>query len=125
MFCADFPFAFDDQPIPLEEVGGARHVRGDHLISAAYAVDLLRIPIWVAYELTKSDAKKHLVRLDCFRKDPRLDDEVASVCSDYDEPIFDRGHMIPNADLARGRFAMTNSFIAWVRGLSLWQAFRP
>jgi DNA/RNA endonuclease G (NUC1) len=57
--------------------------------------DDLRIPIWVAYELTKSDAKKHLVRLDCFRKDPRLDDEVASVCADYDEPIFDRGHMIP------------------------------
>lgn len=73
--------------------------------------DDLRIPLWVAYKLTKADASVHLDRLECFRKDPRLSDEVASTCEDYDEPIFDRGHMVPSADLSRTRFAMTNSFI--------------
>jgi DNA/RNA endonuclease G (NUC1) len=73
--------------------------------------DDLRIALWVAYELTKADASAQLSRKDCFRKDPRLADAVASNCEDYEEPIFDRGHMIPNADLNRGRFPQTNSFI--------------
>jgi DNA/RNA endonuclease G (NUC1) len=73
--------------------------------------DDLRLPLWVAYELTKADASAQLSRKDCFRKDPRLPDAAASTCEDYQEPIFDRGHMIPNADLNRARLAQTNSFI--------------
>jgi DNA/RNA endonuclease G (NUC1) len=69
------------------------------------------LPLWVAYELTKTDASAQLARKNCFRKDPRLSDAVASMCADYEEPVFDRGHMIPNADLNRGRFPQTNSFI--------------
>lgn len=71
----------------------------------------LRVPLWVAYKLTKADASAQLTRKNCFRKDPRLSDNVASNCADYQEPIFDRGHMIANADLNRARFAQTNSFI--------------
>jgi endonuclease G len=73
--------------------------------------DDLRVPLWVAYELTRADASAQLTRKDCFRKDPRLPAGAASKCEDYQEPIFDRGHMIPNADLNRARFAQTNSFI--------------
>jgi len=73
--------------------------------------DDLRAPLWVAYELTKADASAQLTRKNCFRRDPRLSDEAASVCEDYEEDIFDRGHMIPSADLNRGRLPQTNSFI--------------
>lgn len=73
--------------------------------------DDLRVPLWVAYELTKADASAQLTRKNCFRKDPRLSDSASSTCEDYEEPIFDRGHMIPNADLNRGRLPQTNSFI--------------
>ncbi len=73
--------------------------------------DDLRVPIWVAYELTSDDANASLTRRDCFRRDPRLSDGVASVCADYEEPVFDRGHIFPSADASRGRFAMTNTFI--------------
>lgn len=73
--------------------------------------DDLRQPIWVAYGLTADDAQASLSRKNCFRKDPRLEDEVASVCEDYEEPIFDRGHMVPSADMTRDRLSMTNSFI--------------
>lgn len=112
----------DDQ----KDAAEARHLLGgrptapadatnEHLIHQREWVtwydDDLRVPIWVAYELTKADAKKHLERLDCFRKDPRLNDGAASICEDYEEPIFDRGHMAPSADMSRGRLAQTNSFI--------------
>ena len=73
--------------------------------------DDLRVPIWVAYELTSDDASASLTRRDCFRTDPRLSDGVASNCADYEEPVFDRGHIFPSADASRGRFAMTNTFI--------------
>ena len=73
--------------------------------------DDLRLPLWVAYELTSDDASANLSRKNCFRKDPRLADAVAFVCEDYEEPVFDRGHMVPSADLTRSRLAMTNSFI--------------
>lgn len=71
----------------------------------------LRIPLWVAYELTRADASAQLTRRNCFRRDPRLSDEAASMCEDYEEEIFDRGHMIPNADLNRGRLLQADSFI--------------
>ena len=32
-------------------------------------------------------------RLNCFRRDPRLEQSASSTPSDYIEPIFDRGHM--------------------------------
>lgn len=112
----------DDAKDQAEE----RHLLGGRPIAAASATnehmihqtewitwydDDLRVPLWVAYELTKADASAQLTRKDCFRKDPRLSDTVASTCADYQEPVFDRGHMIPNADLNRGRYPQTNSFI--------------
>jgi DNA/RNA endonuclease G (NUC1) len=73
--------------------------------------DDLRVPVWVSYELTRADARASLERRDCFRRDPRLSDGVASFCADYEEPVFDRGHIFPSADASRGRFPMTNTFI--------------
>lgn len=104
----------------------ARHLLGGRPITPATATneriihqrewitwydDDLRVPLWVAYKLSRVDASAQRPRKDCFRKDPRLSDEAASVCEDYEEPIFDRGHMAPSADLLRTELAMINSFV--------------
>jgi endonuclease G len=106
---AEATHLFGGRPIPIN---GATH---EHMIHQREWVtwydDDLRLPLWVGYQLSKSDASKQLKRLDCFRVDPRLAENAASNCDDYDEPVFDRGHMVPNADMSRGRLAMTNSFI--------------
>lgn len=72
----------------------------------------LRTPLWVGYRLTKAEAKKKtFARQDCFRKDPRLSDNVASICADYDEPLYDRGHMLPANDSRRNQAMVDNSFL--------------
>lgn len=46
-------------------------------------------------------------RNDCFRRDPRIaSGTAASFCEDYEEPVFDRGHMVPRADMNRSEAAM-------------------
>lgn len=72
----------------------------------------LRIPLWVGYQLNKTDARnKRYPRQDCFRRDPRLANEFASFCKDYDEPVYDRGHMVPANDSRRNRAMVDNSFL--------------
>ncbi|QQS40030.1 MAG: DNA/RNA non-specific endonuclease [Acidobacteriota bacterium] len=77
----------------------------------AWYDDDLRMPLWVAYELTREDAAAESERQDCFRSDPRLSELAAAKCEDYEEPVFDRGHMIPRNDLNRSRTAHDNSFL--------------
>lgn len=59
----------------------------------------LRTALWVNYRLTKTDidGASGQSRLNCFRSDPRITD--GPKLSDYDEPIFDRGHMANDADM--------------------------
>jgi endonuclease G len=71
----------------------------------------LRVPIWVAYRLRKQDVEIHRERTECFRKDIRILDSVAAFCEDYDEPIYDRGHLVPNADMTRSEAAMINTYM--------------
>lgn len=74
--------------------------------------DDLKQPLWVAYEFTKAEANKKLVeRLDCFRRDPRLDDDDASFCEDYKKSGFGRGHLLPANDAKRRATMMDNSFL--------------
>lgn len=70
----------------------------------------LKVPVWVAYTLEK----KQLVarpRTNCFRADPRLTDVQNAQLEDYIEPVFDRGHMVPRADMNRSEAAMLNTFV--------------
>lgn len=81
----------------------------------------LRAPIWTAHHLTRYEAKvspkKNQTsdqtdaekRKDSFRSDPRLTPEKRADCRDYKEPIFDRGHMVPNSDLDFMTPGMPNS----------------
>lgn len=74
--------------------------------------DDLRLPLWVSYKLTKVQAASTVARRqDCFRRDPRLPAEAASECEDYEEPLFDRGHMLPANDSKRRQSMMDNGFL--------------
>jgi len=60
--------------------------------------------------LTAADVVR-ATREKCFREDPRLDVDARSVLADYVEPVFDRGHLVPRADMNRSRAVMINTFI--------------
>ena len=72
----------------------------------------LRVPTWVAYRLRQTDVDIPRERTECFRPDPRLTDaDDAAFCVDYEEPVYDRGHMVPNADMTRSEAAMINTYM--------------
>lgn len=70
----------------------------------------LRVPIWSAEHVVARNIGK-LVRSECFRSDPRLKSDAASTTDDYDEKIFDRGHLSPSADFTSSRMSVHNSYI--------------
>jgi endonuclease G len=76
----------------------------------AYDADL-RVPIWSAERLKASRIGRVDGRVNCFRKDPRLKAGEASRPTDYDEPIFDQGHMTPDADQDSSVRAVVNSYV--------------
>ena len=102
------------------------------LVHREYVVnydDDLRVPTWTAHRLAKRDLRKR-ARLECFRKDVRISNLAAAFCTDYDEPVYDRGHMVPNGDMTRSERAMINTYMfsnmtpqhcAFNRGI--WQIF--
>lgn len=64
---------------------------------------------WVAYELTRSELYGLYERGDDFRSDPSIPSESASL-DDYRLSGYDRGHLIPAADLSWSEEAMSGSF---------------
>jgi len=71
---------------------------------------LSRLPIWTADHVVDAAIGK-VDRSDCFRADPRLPKEAAASPTDYDEPIFDQGHLTPSADVTKSRLSVHNSFL--------------
>lgn len=71
--------------------------------------DDLQGPVWAANVLGLK--KLEGGRIDCFRQDPRVPGPVSARPSDYDEAIFDQGHMVPNADMTFGQIPIINTFI--------------
>lgn len=71
----------------------------------------LKVALWTAHRLTRDEAAASPPRensteppvaekrADSFRSDLRLAAGEQSTCKNYKEPIFDQGHMVPNADL--------------------------
>lgn len=70
----------------------------------------LKLPTYASYQLDRSEVVSR-TRVNCFRKDIRLDDANSSTLDDYDEPVFDRGHLVPRADMNRSQSAMINTFV--------------
>ena len=84
------------------------------LVQADYVIRYdkdLRVPVWTAERVEASRLDDNIAREDCFRGDPRLDAETSSLPSDYSEPIYDQGHMMPFADQRYSKMSGHNSFI--------------
>lgn len=82
-------------------------IHRDYVIN--YSSTLL-LPIWTAHRLDAKGLGK-IARVDCFRRDPRINAPVASLTTDYSEPIFDQGHLSPNGDMSRALNPVLNSFV--------------
>jgi len=93
-----------NQPSPNEIL----LVQRDYVNS--YNTDL-RVPIWSAERLDAKRLGKVKDRINCFRADPRLTTAQASTPSDYDEPIYDQGHLSPDADQDSSKRAAVNTYI--------------
>jgi endonuclease G len=72
--------------------------------------DDLRVPLWTG-ERVIGKKLGYTTRSDCFRPDPRLRSAAASGPTDYDEPVFDQGHVTPSADVTISKISVWNSFI--------------
>ncbi len=84
------------------------------LVEADYVIRYdkdLRVPMWTAERIEGKRFDNKIKREDCFRGDPRLDSETSSVPSDYSEPVYDQGHMMPFADQRYSKMSGHNSFI--------------
>jgi endonuclease G, mitochondrial len=66
-------------------------------------------PDWVAYELTRDEVYGIYDRADNFRADPSIATGSAAL-ADYRNSGFDRGHLIPAADLKWSTEALSDSF---------------
>lgn len=73
----------------------------------------LRTALWTSYRLDGADveAGDDDVRIDCFRKDPRLSAEHAAAPADYDDPIYDLGHMTNDRDLRDNLIEQLNTYV--------------
>ncbi|MEA3001202.1 MAG: endonuclease mitochondrial [Sphingomonadales bacterium] len=94
-----------------EPAKGADEVR---LVQANYVIDYdkkLRVPLWTAEHIVASSLDAKVPRRDCFRGDPRLDAPDSALPADYDEPLYDQGHMAPFADQRYNTVAGFNSFV--------------
>jgi endonuclease G len=70
----------------------------------------LRIPVWTAHKVSKKGLGR-VSRVNCFRPEPRVHANDTALTSDYNEPIFDQGHLSPNGDMTSGLNAVINSFV--------------
>lgn len=71
--------------------------------------ELLRLPNWVGYELTREKATGTVARAKHFQPDP-LVQGISADNQDYSHSGYDRGHMVPAADMKWSTQAMKESF---------------
>lgn len=69
----------------------------------------LRLPNWVAYELTREETKGNTKRTNRFITDPLVKGMIATN-ADYTRSGYDKGHMAPAADMKWSSVAMKESF---------------
>lgn len=103
-----------DFHLPWGTPQSARTEQGERLlVQRDYVIDYsdqLRVPLWTAHRVD-ADGLDKVKRIDCFRQDPRVPLQFASLQSDYDEPVFDQGHLTPNGDMSRSVTSVLNSFV--------------
>ena len=67
-------------------------------------------PNWAAWELTADEAKGTLPRANDFEPDPKLPKNHQVTHADYTRSGYDRGHMVPAADMKWDSKAMNDCF---------------
>ena len=104
------------QPIPTaEELTIPRMIipRKEQIIHhTGYSVSYnenLRLPNWVAYELTRQETQGNAKRTDRFITDPSVKGIIATN-ADYARSGYDKGHMAPAADMKWSPDVMKESF---------------
>lgn len=72
----------------------------------------LKVPMWVAYHLTREKMLGTHPRSDDFRADPQLNEGERAELEDYDDTSdYVRGHMVPAAVMKWDKQAMSESFL--------------
>lgn len=69
-----------------------------------------KIPIWVGYRLNKGEFPA-LDRTECWRQDPRLRSETMARLQDYRRSGYDRGHLVPRADMTISEAASASTYL--------------
>jgi endonuclease G, mitochondrial len=100
---AVFPWGAPQATAPTTHEGPL--VQRDYVID--YDDDLFG-PVWSADVLGLQPLGGG--RVNCFRADPRIPQQTSDPL-DYNEAIFDQGHLVPNADMTFGRAAIINTFV--------------
>ncbi len=81
-----------------------------HKYYALSYVEKYELPEWCAYELTAERLKQPWVeRSNDFRPDPKVE-TGSSTLNDYRRSRYDRGHIVPAADMAFSAEAMSETF---------------
>ncbi len=70
-----------------------------------------KVPIWVAYHLTKESVEKKYKRSNRFKEDEEIPAAYRSTLSDYKGTGYDRGHMAPAATIDFSKNSMQESFL--------------
>jgi len=70
-----------------------------------------KVPVWVAYHLTKEKMQGSIERSNDFRADPELEAGERAELSDYKGSGYDLGHMAPAGAMKWNRVAMSESFL--------------
>ncbi|HIM96925.1 MAG TPA: DNA/RNA non-specific endonuclease [Gammaproteobacteria bacterium] len=72
-----------------------------------------KAPLWVAFSITSSSvfSDNKAKRQNDFRVDPELPIDHQSSPKDYDEPVFDQGHMADSADIDFTETANSETFL--------------
>ncbi len=82
-----------------------------HKYYALSYVEKYELPEWCAYELTAERLNTEWVeRSDDFRPDPKVE-TGSSTLEDYRRSKYDRGHLVPAADMAFSQEAMSETFL--------------
>ncbi len=70
-----------------------------------------KVPIWVAYHLTKESVEQKYKRSNRFKPDKDIPEAYRSALSDYKGTGYDRGHMAPAATVDFSKPSMQESFL--------------
>ena len=98
--------------LPIDTIGGDLDILLHHdRYVIGYNSDL-KTPVVASYFLNEDDIIEGGDRKTCFREDHRLDESERSRLIDYDFQItgFDRGHLVPDADLQATEADAINSY---------------